>query len=81
MNNDSLRLRGLSAAQIAIDDFIKEARAACKPYGKRYGRKLEWWKGHFEGLVVAKAMLAWADFPSHGDNAEKIEKILSEKKT
>jgi hypothetical protein len=70
------RLRGLQAAQRAINSFIKEARAACEPYGPRQGRKLEWWRGQFDGLVAAKAMLALADFPDQPDNAAQIEKLL-----
>ena len=74
------RLRGLEAAQCAINSFIKEARAACEPYGPRQGRKLEWWRGKLAGLVAAKAMLALADFPEQPDNAAQIEKLLSPNK-
>ena len=70
------RLRGLEAAQRAISEMIAEARKACEPYGPRQGRPLSWWRGQFEGLVCAKAMLALAEFPDQPDNAAQIEKLL-----
>jgi hypothetical protein len=77
MTSARRRLRGLAAAQKAIESFIVEARAACQPYGPRQGRSLKWWQGHFHGLVAAKAMLALADYPDHPQNAEQIDKLLS----
>ena len=70
-------IRGLRAAQIAIDGFIVEAREACKPCGPRQGRKLEWWRGQFHGLVAAKSMLALANFPEQPYNAAQIKDILA----
>jgi len=74
------RLRGLEAAQLAIDAFIAEARRACEPYGKRQGRSLAWWQGQFDGLVAASAMLTLADYPEQPDNAEQIVKLLKPNK-
>lgn len=70
------RLLGLLAAQKAIHSFIEEARAACEPYANRQGKTLAWWRGHFDGLVSAEAMLALADYPDHPGNAKQIEELL-----
>lgn len=74
MNPEQRQLRGLCAAQKAIDGFIAEARAARMPRAKRQGRPLAWWDGHFDGLVAAKAMLTLAYFPDR--NAEQIDRLL-----
>lgn len=79
MTPEKQRLRGLAAAQIALDDCITEARLACEPYANRQGRKLAWWRGQFTGLVCAKAMLALANYPNHPQNAEQINKLLKRK--
>lgn len=76
MTYDQRRLRGLAAAQRAIAGMIKEARAACEPYGKRQGRTLKFWQGQFQGLIAASAMLTLADFPDQPDNAKQIEQLL-----
>ena len=78
MNDPTLHLRGLRAAQIAIDDLIEEARAACEFSGNRQGITLAWWCGNFDGLVAAEAMLALADYPEQADNAAHIEQILAD---
>jgi uncharacterized protein (DUF3084 family) len=72
------RLRGLAAAQREIDQCIKEARAACQPYGPRQSRKLVWWRGKFDGLVAASAMLTLANFPNQPENARQIDAAMKE---
>jgi hypothetical protein len=72
------RLRGLAAAQREIDQCIKEARAACQPYGPRQSRKLVWWRGKFDGLVAASAMLTLANFPNQPENARQIDAAIKE---
>lgn len=76
MKTEHLRLRGLRAAQVAIEDMIKEARSACEPYANRQGRTMQWWKGQLDGLICASAMLALADFPGSSSNAKQIEELL-----
>lgn len=71
---------GLKAASLAIQSFIKEARSAIAPYGKRQGRKLEWWRGELQGLIAAKVMLALAFSPEHPENAKQITDLLARAK-
>lgn len=77
MSNARARLRGLYAAQLAIDAFIEEAQAAREPGGRRLGGSREWWEGRFQGLVAAKTMLILADWPEHADNAEKRDELIA----
>ena len=70
------QLRGLAAAQKVIDEMVKEARVA-REQVKSQGYTRMWWKGRFDGVVCAKAMLALADYPAMVNNAETIEEILS----
>lgn len=73
------RLLGLAAAQVAINEMITEARKAQLTYAKRQGRTLKWWRGFFEGLVSAKAMLALAERPEQQNNADQIAQLLKRK--
>lgn len=76
MTHEQKRLRGLAAAKRSIREMIDESRKACEPYAKRQGRTLKWWKGHFQGLVAANAMLALADYPEAHENPAQIDKLL-----
>lgn len=66
----------LTVYQRALDDLIKEAREACQPYAKRHGRRLDWWRGQFDGLVCASALLAPVQYPDHNPNEEAAARAL-----
>lgn len=74
LQNANQRLRGYVAAEIVLNDLIEDAKEKVQPYAKREGRKLDWWKGYYEGLVAADCLLVFGRFPSH--NATRIEKVL-----
>lgn len=73
-----MQLRGYQAASKAIDEFIKEARTATQPYASQQKRKLDWWKGRFQGLVAAECMMVYGAYPEGPGNQESIDKILGQ---
>ena len=76
MTHEQKRIRGYEAADIIIEELIRDAREKLEPYAKREGKKIDWWKGHFEGLVVAHCFMVYGQFPEQPENAKKIEEAI-----
>lgn len=76
LENIKNRLRGYGAADIIIEEMIRDARKKLQPYAKREGRKLDWWKGYFEGLVTAHCFMVLGKFPEYGENKKSIDEAI-----
>ena len=76
MSNEQSRIQGYKAADIIIEEMIRDAREKLEPYAKREGRKIDWWKGHFDGLVAAHCFMVYGQFPEQPENAKKIEEAI-----
>jgi len=75
MNNDD-RIRGYVAADILIEEMLNDAKQKLEPYAKREGRKLEWWKGYYDGLVAAHCMMVLGQFPNQPENKKQIDELF-----
>jgi hypothetical protein len=76
MKNDD-RIRGYLAADIRIEEMLHDAKQKLEPYAKREGRKLEWWKGYYEGLLIAHCMMVLGQFPNQPNNKQQIDELLT----
>lgn len=71
------KLDGLRAAILEINSMINEARASRKTRGNTSNKRVYYWNGIFDGLVMARAMLTLAEYPNANGNAQTIKDILS----
>jgi translation initiation factor 1 (eIF-1/SUI1) len=63
------RIEGYEVADAEIEKLLKDARSKIAPNATRKRRRLDWWKGDFNGLVCAHALLAFGAFPEHNSAA------------
>ena len=81
MTTEQKRIRGYEAADLTIEEMMRDAKQKLQPYAKRESRKLDWWKGYYEGLLTAHCFMVYGQFPEGPDNAKSItEALIREKK-
>lgn len=76
MSNEQSRIQGYEAADIIIEEMMRDAENKLEPYAKRENRKLDWWKGFREGLLSAHCEMALGKFPGQPDNAKSIGEAI-----
>lgn len=67
----------LDGYERALESLIEEAREAKQPYGKRQGRRKDWWEGHFDGLVAASCILAPVRYPGVDLNQDFVRRAYA----
>lgn len=78
MSNEQSRIQGYKAADIIIEEMIRDAREKLEPYAKREGRKIDWWKGHFDGLVAAHCFMVYGQFQNNQKMQRRLKKQSNE---
>lgn len=74
------RIQGYEAADITIEEMMRDAKNKLEPYAKREGRKLDWWRGYYQGLVSAHCMMVLGKFPEHHENPKQIQEAIEREK-
>lgn len=80
MTNEQKRIRGYEAVDLIIEEMTREVREKLQPYAKREGRKLDWWKGYFEGLVAAHCYMVYGRYPDGPNNQKSVEEAFEREK-
>lgn len=80
MNNEQSRIQGYEAADIIIEEMMRDAREKLEPYAKRENRKLDWWNGYYQGLVSAHCMMVLGKFPESHENPKQIQEAIEREK-
>jgi hypothetical protein len=80
MDNKDKAIRGYAAADIIIEETMRDAKNKLEPYAKRENRKLDWWKGYYQGLVSAHCTMVLGQFPEHHENPKQIQEAIEREK-